>query len=134
MAVVKFTNDLKKALHVWGTWAAQSVKQLTSAQVLISQFVSSSPASGSGLTARSLEPASDSFLPLSLPLPNSCSVSIKNTHQKNKQKRKLSKSCTYAPSHRTEREEDWGQSLQSWGGTPGGLCGGVLPTTGQDGL
>ena len=34
-----------------GTWVAQSVKHRTSAQVMISQFVSSSPASGSVLTA-----------------------------------------------------------------------------------
>ena len=42
---------------------AQSVKHPTSAQVMISRFVSSSPASGSVLTARSLEPASDSVSP-----------------------------------------------------------------------
>ena len=42
-----------------GTWVAQSVKHPTLAQVMISRFVSSSPASGSVLTARSLEPASD---------------------------------------------------------------------------
>ena len=46
---------------------AQSVKPPTSAQVTISRFVGSSPASGSVLTARSLEPASDS-VPLSLSL------------------------------------------------------------------
>ena len=40
-----------------GAWVAQSVKRLTSAQVVISPFVGSSPASGSVLTARSLEPA-----------------------------------------------------------------------------
>ena len=39
---------------------AQSVERLTSAQVMIPRFVSSSPASGSVLTALSLEPASDS--------------------------------------------------------------------------
>ena len=39
---------------------AQLVKDLTSAQVMISCFVSSSPASGSVLTAQSLEPALDS--------------------------------------------------------------------------
>ena len=39
---------------------AQSVKHLTSVQVMISQFVSSSPILGSVLTARSLELASDS--------------------------------------------------------------------------
>ena len=39
---------------VWGAWVAQSVKRPTSAQVTISRFVSSSPASGSALTAGSL--------------------------------------------------------------------------------
>ena len=38
---------------------AQSVKRPTSAQVMISWFVGSSPASGSLLTAQSLEPASN---------------------------------------------------------------------------
>ena len=47
----------------WGAWVAQSVKRLTSAQVTISRSVSSSPASGSGLTAQSLEPVSDSVSP-----------------------------------------------------------------------
>ena len=47
----------------WGAWVAQSVKRLTSAQVMISQSVSSSPASGSVLTAQSLEPVSDSVSP-----------------------------------------------------------------------
>ena len=45
---------------------AQSVerpKRLTSAQVMISLSVSSSPVSGSGLTAQSLEPVSDSVSP-----------------------------------------------------------------------
>ena len=42
---------------------AQSVKRPTSAQVMISQFVSSSPASVSARTAESLEPASDSVSP-----------------------------------------------------------------------
>ena len=72
-----------------GTWVAQSVKCLTSAQVLISWSVSSSPASGSVLTAQSLEPVSDSVSPslsLSLSLcPStahalSLSVSVKNKH------------------------------------------------------
>ena len=47
----------------WGTWVAQSVERPTSAQVVISQSVSSSPASGSVLTAQSLEPVSDSVSP-----------------------------------------------------------------------
>ena len=53
-----------------GTCVARSVKRPTPAQVMISRFVSSSPASGSVLTARSLEPASDSVSPsLSAPSP-----------------------------------------------------------------
>ena len=42
---------------------AQSVKRLTSAQVMISPFSSSSPVSDSVLTAQSLEPPSDSVTP-----------------------------------------------------------------------
>ena len=47
----------------WGAWVALSVERPTSAQVMISQSVSSSPPSGSVLPARSLEPASDSVSP-----------------------------------------------------------------------
>ena len=47
----------------WGAWVAQSVKHPTSPQAVISRLVSSSPASGSVLTAQSLEPASDSVSP-----------------------------------------------------------------------
>ena len=43
-----------------GTWVAQLVKRPTLAQVMISQFVGSTPAWGFVLTAQSLEPASDS--------------------------------------------------------------------------
>ena len=46
-----------------GAWVAQSVKRPTSAQVMISRSVGSSPASGSVLTAQSLEPVSDSVSP-----------------------------------------------------------------------
>ena len=60
----------------WGAWVAPSVKLPTTAQIMISQFVSSSPTLGSMLTAQSLEPASDS-VPLSLPLPRSHCVSQK---------------------------------------------------------
>ena len=67
--------DSKK--NEWGAWMAQSVKCLTLAQVMISQFMNSSPMSGSVLITRSLEPASDSVSPsLSLPLPRSCSVAL----------------------------------------------------------
>uniref|UniRef100_A0A8C9DCI9 Kinesin family member 13A n=1 Tax=Panthera leo TaxID=9689 RepID=A0A8C9DCI9_PANLE len=46
-----------------GAWVAWSVKRPTSAQVMISRSVSSSSASGSVLTAQSLEPVSDSVSP-----------------------------------------------------------------------
>ena len=49
-----------KEQKIWGAWVARSVKRPTSAQVIISRSVSSSPASGSVLTAQSLEPISDS--------------------------------------------------------------------------
>ena len=62
-----------------GTWVAQSVKWLTWAQGMISRSVSSSPASGSVLIARSLEPASVSVSPsLSVPPPFMLSLSFKN--------------------------------------------------------
>ena len=60
---------------------AHSAKHLTSAQVMISQFVGSSSTSGSVLTAQSLEPALDSVSPsLSAPpsLVLSLSLSLKN--------------------------------------------------------
>ena len=61
--------NIEKAL-CGSAWVAQSVKRLTSAWVMISQSVSSSPASGSVLTARGLEPALDSVSPsLSAPPP-----------------------------------------------------------------
>ena len=55
--------------HLRGAWVAQSVERPTSAQVTISRFVSSSPASGSGLMAQSLEPASNSVSPSLSALP-----------------------------------------------------------------
>ena len=58
-------------------WLEQlSVGLLISAQVMISRFVSSSPASGSVLMAQSLDLFPILCLPLSLPLPRSCSVSL----------------------------------------------------------
>ena len=54
----------------WGAWVAQLVECPTSAQVMISRFMGSSPTSGSVLTAHSLEPALDSVSPsLSAPPP-----------------------------------------------------------------
>ena len=57
---------------------AQSVKHPSSAQVMISQSVGPTPALGSVLTARNLEPALDSVSPsLSAP-PYSHSLTLKN--------------------------------------------------------
>ena len=66
-----------------GARVAQSIKCPTLAQAMISQLVSSSPASGSVLTAGSLEPASDSVCPFLRPSPahalaRSLSLSLKN--------------------------------------------------------
>uniref|UniRef100_A0A673SX22 Large ribosomal subunit protein uL15/eL18 domain-containing protein n=1 Tax=Suricata suricatta TaxID=37032 RepID=A0A673SX22_SURSU len=80
-------------LKVWadfgcrGAWVAQSCKRPTSARVMISRFLGSSPASGSVLTAKSLEPVSDSVSPsLSAPplltLCLSLSLSLKQTFKK----------------------------------------------------
>ena len=65
-----------------GTWVAQSVERPTSAQVMISQLVSSSPASDSVLTAQSLEPALDSmFHTLSAPSPLMLCLCLKNKYK-----------------------------------------------------
>ena len=55
-----------EAIKMWvdlGAWVAQLVKRPTLAQVMISYFVSLSPALGSVLTTLSLEPASGSVSP-----------------------------------------------------------------------
>ena len=52
-------HDLRMQ-EFWGAWVAQSVKRLTSAQVMISWFVGSTSTSGSVLIAQSLDPALDS--------------------------------------------------------------------------
>ena len=60
-----------------GGWVAQSVKLPTSAQVMMSRFMGLSPASGSVLTAQSLEPALDSVSPSpSAPSPLVLSLSL----------------------------------------------------------
>ena len=62
---------------MWGAWVAQSVKHLTSAQVMISWFMGSSPVLGSVLTAQRLESALDSVsLSLSAPSLLACSLSL----------------------------------------------------------
>ena len=63
----RLTNQNKQ--EMWGAWVAQFVKLLTSAQVVISRLMGSSPALGSVLTAWSLESASDSVSPALSPLP-----------------------------------------------------------------
>ena len=58
---------------------AQSVKCLTLAQVMIPRFMGSSPASGSVLTAQSLEPVSDSVSLSLCPSPvHALSLSVSN--------------------------------------------------------
>ena len=66
-----------------GAWGAQWAERLISAQVTISGFVGSSPASGSVPTAQSLEPAWDSVSP-SLSAPPLLTLSLKNKHKKKK--------------------------------------------------
>ena len=64
---------------VRGAWVAQSLKNPTSVQVMVSRFASSSPGSGSVLTAQSLEPALDCESPsLSVPSLFMLSLSLKN--------------------------------------------------------
>ena len=63
---------------------AQSVKRPTLAQVMISQFVGSSPASGSVLTAQSLEPALGRVSP-SLSSPPLLMLCLSINKQTNKQ-------------------------------------------------
>ena len=65
---------------------AQLAKLLTSAQVMISWLLSSSPVAGSVLTVQSLEPPSDFVSPsLSAPAPLMLRLSLKNKHSKNPQ-------------------------------------------------
>ena len=68
---------------------AQPVEHPNSAQVRISWFMGLSPASGSGLTARSLEFASDSVSPSSLPLPNLRAHSLSLSQKQIKIKKKI---------------------------------------------
>ena len=64
--MTNFVRALTKILSLvlkYKSGVAQSVNHLTSAQVMISRFVGSSPTSGSELLAQSLEPALDSVPP-----------------------------------------------------------------------
>ena len=72
-----------------GAWVAQWVKRPTSAQIMISWFVSSSPVSGSLLSAQSLEPVSESVSPSLCPFPTralSLFLSLKKQKQKDNHK------------------------------------------------
>ena len=94
--------------NVRSGWLAQSVKRLTSAQATISRFVSSSPASGSALTAQSPEPASDSVSPsLSAPPPLSLSPSVSKINtlerKEGRKKRKEKKELDYGMLPRSRR-------------------------------
>ena len=72
---VRDSHKIKKQTNI--AWVAQSVQRPTLAQVMIPQFVGSSPASGSVLTARSLEPTWDSGSPsISAPPPLVLCVSL----------------------------------------------------------
>ena len=82
---------------------AQSVERLTSARVMISQFVDSSSASGYVLTAQSLEPALNSVSP-SLSAPPLLTLSLKN-----KQKPLIKK--------KDEKERGRGRKGEGRGGT-----------------
>ena len=68
MADKDWGDGLTAEFSIWklrrGAWVAQSVKLLTSAQVMILWLVGSSPSSGSVLTAQTLESALDSVSPL----------------------------------------------------------------------
>ena len=71
----KVEQNLIEVVVCRGIWVPQSVKHLTSALVMISLFMGSSPMSGSVLTAWSLEPASDS-VSLSLCPSPTCALSL----------------------------------------------------------
>ena len=71
---------------------AQSVKRLTSADVMISSFGSSSPTWGSELTTQNLEAAADSVSPfLSAPLPLMLCLFLSKTNVKKKFKKEVLK-------------------------------------------
>ena len=72
----------KENANFRGALVAQSVECLTSAQVMISQFMGLSPMSGSVLTAQGLEPASDPVSPsLSAPPPLMLSASLSKVNK-----------------------------------------------------
>ena len=86
-----FSLVYRNCLIPWGAWVAQLVKWLTSAQIMISRFMSLSPSSRPVLTTQSLEPASDSVSPsFSTYPPLVLSLSKINIKKKLKKKKKKS--------------------------------------------
>ena len=78
-----------------GSLGGSVVQRPTSAQVMISQFMSTSPVLGSVLTAQSLEPASDPVSPsLSAPPPLALRLSL-SLKKKQMLKRKKKKNKIY---------------------------------------
>ena len=78
-SLLKINKHFKKSLKTdisWGTWVAQTVKCPTSAQDIISWFVSSGWCQALGWQLRDWSLLQILCLPLSLLLPHSCSVSL----------------------------------------------------------
>ena len=67
--ILGINKPMRKVHTFRGTWVAQSVGRPTSAQVMVSQLVGSSPASGSVLTAQSLSLLRILCLPFSAATP-----------------------------------------------------------------
>ena len=84
---LRFTLELYKVKILRGTWMAQLVEHLISAQVMILQFVSSSPTSGLLLSAE--EPTLDPLSPFSLPLPCFHALFLKNKYNIKKNQVKI---------------------------------------------
>ena len=80
--VYQSLSSIVENWQCWGSWVAQSVKRPTSAQVMISWSVSSSPALGSVLTAESQDPVSDSVSPPLSDPPCSCSLSVSKINKR----------------------------------------------------
>ena len=73
------TSHHIKKINPKGHLNGSVIKPPTSSQVMIWWFTSSSPASGSVLTAQNLDPAWDSVSPSLCPLPtHALSLSLKN--------------------------------------------------------
>ena len=89
---------------------AESVKRLTSSQVVISWFVGSSPASGSVLTAQSLEPASDSVSPSLCPSP-----ALSRSLSKINIKKNLFKKSSVSLGDLVNIKQLWAELPELWG-------------------